>query len=473
MIFNSIPFVAFFAVVALLTAIVTNTMKRPSVRNILLLAASYYFYGSFSPEFLVLLLYVTILNYLMGILLSRVESAHRRFVITADIVLTLLPLLFFKYVGFLLANLNSALGTTLGEGLASKIILPVGISFFTFQALSYTIDIYRRKIIPTYNILDFALFVSFFPTILSGPIERARNLIPQIEKNTPISLDTFMSGITLFIWGVFKKMVIADRLALYVDWAYGSAAYVSGSTLALAAVFYSIQIYCDFSGYSDMASGVARALGFDIMQNFKFPYFAHSIKEFWRRWHISLTSWFTEYVYFSLGGSRVKTRIRWAFNISMVFLLSGIWHGASWNFMIWGLMHAVFYLAEYKFGLQNNEANGWRKYLKTIYVFVIVTIAWVFFRIENIGLAWNVVCRIFTDVARPVALGSSAFQTAETVALLFLFLCMDFLASKDVLLKDNGKTGSCGLLNMVFLVILLMCISLFGAASDSFVYFQF
>ena len=473
MIFNSFTFVAFFWAVFFVTILVTNFTKKPAARNFVLLVSSYFFYGTYSPSFLLLLLYVTILNYVAGIVLGREMQPYRKLVVSADIVLTLKPLLLFKCTGFLLTNINYAFGCHLGEGLMDKILMPVGISFFTFQTLSYTIDIYRGKIMPTHNVLDFALFVSFFPTVLSGPIERARNLIPQIEKFTLITLDGLISGVTLFAWEVFKKMVIADRLALYIDWAYGSADYVGGSTLALPAVFYSFQIYCDFSGYSDMAVGVARALGFDIMQNFKFPYFAHSIKEFWHRWHISLTSWFTEYVYFSLGGSRVNSRLRWAFNVSMIFLLSGIWHGAAWNFVVWGVMHAVIYLAEYKLHLQQKEENAWWKYIKTIYVFILVSFAWVFFRVDDMDKAWNIVYRSFTDIAHPIGLGSSAFQTAETILLFVLFLGFDYLIYKGLLLKKNGMLRPCSLLNLSFLLCLLFGISLFGTSTVSFVYFQF
>ena len=308
---------------------------------------------------------------------------------------------------------------------------------------------------------------------MSGPIERARNLLPQIEKDRVISLDSIVSGVSLFVWGLFKKVVIADRLAQYVDWAYGSVEYVSGSSLALAAVFYSIQIYCDFSGYSDMAIGVARSMGFDVMQNFKFPYLAHSIKEFWHRWHISLTSWFTEYVYFPLGGSRVKTHIRWMFNISMVFVLSGIWHGAAWGFLFWGVLHAILYLLEHGLHLQPKEDLHWWRYVKTLYVFFFATVAWVLFRVNDITVSLQIIIKSLTELWTPINFGPSTFQTVETIALLLVFCVLDFCTYKKWLLKSNDNHHACGIINFGYILSLLLGISLFGVTSSSFVYFQF
>ncbi|MCQ2113710.1 MAG: MBOAT family protein [Bacteroidaceae bacterium] len=472
MIFNSFLFVAFWVIVLLLLIYFSKATERTSISNILLLCSSYYFYGSFSFVFLLLLIYVSVLNYCAGFLISK-KYHHKKLILGIDVILTLLPLLFFKYIEFILTNLNKVFSSNIGDGLIGNIILPVGISFFTLQTLTYTIDIYRQKITPTHNILNFALFVSFFPTILSGPIERARNLLPQIEKHRVISLNSVVSGVSLFVWGLFKKVVIADRLAQYVDWTYGSVEYVSGSSLALAAVFYSIQIYCDFSGYSDMAIGVARSMGFDVIQNFKFPYFAHSIKEFWHRWHISLTSWFTEYVYFPLGGSRVKTHIRWIFNISMVFVLSGIWHGAAWGFLFWGVLHAILYLLEHGLHLQPKEDLHWWRYVKTLYVFFFATIAWVLFRVNDITVSLQIIIKSLTELWTPINFGPSTFQTVETIALLLVFCVLDFCTYKKWLLKSNDNHHVCGIINLGYILSLLLGISLFGVTSSSFVYFQF
>lgn len=319
MTFNSFQYIIFLAVTAMVVRLLDRA-GRLKLRNAFLLAASYFFYAQFHIWFPVLLLYVSSAAWLGGKLISdaraRGRSGKRELAVST--AATLLCLVIFKY----------------GYVFDGSILLPVGLSFFTFQALSYTIDIYRGKVLPDSPLAVF-LFVAFFPTLLSGPIERARNLLPQLNRKFGFSLDGAADGARLFIWGLFKKTVIADRLSLFVDEIYMNPAGHSGSTLAIAAVFYSFQIYADFSGWADMAIGSARILGVRLMENFNFPYFAKTVKDFWRRWHISLTSWFTEYVYISLGGNRVS-RLRWVLNISLVFLLSGVWHGATLSFIVWG-----------------------------------------------------------------------------------------------------------------------------------------
>lgn len=473
MLFNSFNFITFFICVLILLVIEQFTTKRIAVRNTLLLAASYVFYGWFNIGFLLILFYVTLVNYATGYLLSK-KSKHSKATLGAGVILSLLPLLFYKYSAFIVNNIQLLINGNTDTGFQSSWIMPVGISFFTFQALSYSIDIYRGKITVERSLPEFMLFVAFFPTILSGPIEKARNLLPQIKSYRPIAINNFMEGAMTFIWGLFKKIVIADRLCAYVDWAYSTAEYQSGATLAFAAALYSIQIYCDFSGYSDMAWGVAKALGFDVTRNFRFPYFASTIKEFWRRWHISLTSWFTEYVYFSLGGNRVRLKSRWVFNISMVFLLSGIWHGASWNFLLWGILHAVYYLIEYAFGIHRKDYRQPR-YLQlpaNILVFVLVTIAWIFFRIEDFSTATSVIGKIATDIASPIAMGASTFTFACNMLLLVMFIIFDWLLYKRIGLKEE-KLGEPTFVNIIWPVVLLVMIAMFSVSADNFVYFQF
>lgn len=336
-----------------------------------------------------------------------------------------------------------------------SIILPIGLSFFIFQALSYPIDIFRKKI----RVRDWtlvALFIAFFPTLLSGPIERARNLLPQLEKKFQLSWADLSVGCQQFIWGLFKKVVIADRLAVFVDEIYYSPDHYTGSTLALAAVFYSFQIYADFSGYADMAIGSARMLGIRLSENFNYPYFAKTIKDFWHRWHISLTSWFTEYVYFSMGGNRVRL-LRWVFNIITVFLLSGIWHGATFSFVIWGGMHATLYLTEHF--LSTKKPNIFYQ----LYVFVMITFAWVFFRLTDIGQAWRVVTSICTDILSPVYLGSSTFSTMLTFLLLMLYTGREWLLY-------HSRSAKLTAIESIFF---LLAIMLFGIHGNQFVYFQF
>ena len=473
MLFNSFNFIIFFFCVLLLLIIEQHTTKRVAVRNTLLLVASYVFYGWFNVGFLLILLYVTLVNYATGSILSR-TTLHRKSTLGIGVILSLLPLLFYKYSEFIVSNIQLLINGTSDTEFLSKWIMPIGISFFTFQALSYSIDIYRGKITAKSSLPEFMLFVAFFPTILSGPIEKARNLLPQIKSYKPIALNNFMEGAMTFIWGLFKKIVIADRLCAYVDWAYSTADYQSGATLAFAAILYSVQIYCDFSGYSDMAWGVAKALGFDVTRNFRFPYFATTIKEFWRRWHISLTSWFTEYVYFSLGGNRVRLKARWVFNISMVFLLSGIWHGASWNFLLWGCLHAVYYLIEYACGIHRKDYRQPR-YLQlpaNILVFILVTIAWIFFRIEDFSSATQVVGKIFTDIASPIATGASTFTFACNMLLLVVFITFDRLLYKRIGIKED-KLGEPTVVNTLWVTAILIMITLFSVSADNFVYFQF
>lgn len=307
------------------------------------------------------------------------------------VVLSLLPLSFYKYADFIC---NEVL--QLGMNHLSEIALPIGISFFSFQAITYTIDIYRGKINDRASLMNFALFVCFFPTIMSGPIEKARNLLNQINSETTITLQGITSGFQMFIWGLFKKVVVADYISGYVNNFYYSPETYTGNSYVLAILLYSIQIYCDFSGYSDMSIGIARAIGFHLSENFKFPYFSSSIGMFWKKWHISLTSWFTEYLYITCGGNRV-VKWRWIINISLVFIISGLWHGAAWTFIIWGFIHAILYLFEHFISLKSKELNIPRKMIQAFYVYLAVSLAWVFFRSSSLDNAIGVI----RSVVRP------------------------------------------------------------------------
>jgi D-alanyl-lipoteichoic acid acyltransferase DltB (MBOAT superfamily) len=458
MLFNSFHFILFFISVLFILFVENAFSKNVVVRNITLLIASYIFYGSFALNFILILGYVTIVNYIAGTaLFLKFSDIKRKRIVALAIILSLFPLVLYKYE------------------LIRGALLPVGISFFTFQALSYTIDSYRGKIEQKPSLLDFALFVSFFPTVLSGPIEKARNLLPQVRNYFCPSMEDVVQGSCIFIWGVLKKMVIADRLAYYVDWAYSQAQYQSGCTLAIAAIFYSIQIYCDFSGYSDMALGIAKSLGFNVTKNFSQPYFSYTFKEFWHRWHISLTTWFTEYVYFSLGGSRVRTKIRWIGNITTIFILSGIWHGAAWNFLIWGALHALYYLTEYFLGFQNKDID-WcktRRFITGLFIFIMVTIAWIFFRIASFTEAIYVIRCIFTDFNGDFSMGASSFTFACTLFMLIIFAVFELLVSKRKLCFDTQLFEKKMSANLISIVLMLLLIAMFGMSSDNFVYFQF
>lgn len=441
MLFNTPTYIAFFCIVAVLFYL-TNRKRTLIARNLLLLVASYYFYATLHIWYIILLVYITIVNYGCGwwIHQRQKEGKKGREAVTTAILLSIGILAFFKY-----AHLYEA-----------SLWLPVGLSFFTFQALTYSIDIYRKKSNANRNLLEVALFVSFFPTLLSGPIERGRNLIPQLQKVTPTQWNNITTGCQLFIWGLFKKVVIADRLAEYVNSVYYNPDAHTGSTLALAAVFYSFQIYCDFSGYADMAIGSGKALSFNLMKNFNLPYCANTFKEFWHRWHISLTTWFTEYVYISMGGNRVS-KLRWLGNISTIFLLSGIWHGATWSFILWGGIHAMLYLGEHFFGPKKPNI------LYHLFVFVMITFAWIFFRTEDSGTAWSIISTICTDLNTPVYWGSSTFSTLIAILLVVFLIIREYLMFKNITVP--GKS--------VGYVLLLVGIALLGVSSSQFVYFQF
>lgn len=350
MLFNSIDFLAFYPIVVTVYFVIPNKVK-----NIWLLAASYFFYMSWNAKYAVLILTSTIITYASGLMIERVKGAENdevrkekylKAIVACSFILNLGILFFFKYMNFTLNTLESLLGLLhiSVKMPAFDIILPVGISFYTFQALSYTMDVYRGEIYAEKNFLQYALFVSFFPQLVAGPIERSKNLIRQLAVPKKFNFDNFREGILLMIWGYFMKIVLADRIAIYVDTVYKDPATYGGWYLIVATVLFAVQIYCDFGGYSVIAIGTARVLGINLMENFDAPYISFSVSEFWRKWHISLTSWFKDYLYIPLGGSR-KGKLRKYINIMIVFLVSGLWHGASFSFIIWGGLNGFYKVA--------------------------------------------------------------------------------------------------------------------------------
>ena len=480
MFFNT-PEYFFFLVIVL----ITYFLSPQRYKNVVLLTASYFFYFRLKWVFGLLLLATTIVNYVSGrkiaSLIEDSKSLAKKWMVFS-IVFSLGVLAYFKYTGFFVGSAIELLNL-FGANVSTpvlKIILPVGISFYTFQAMNYTIDVYRRKQSVEINFINFALFVSFFPTILSGPIERSTSMLKQFAAKRNFSYENLLEGAKLIIWGLFKKMVIADRLSSYVDWAYATSGIQSGSTLLLASVFYTFQIYCDFSGYSNIAIGSARMMGFRLMQNFNLPYFSDSIKKFWKRWHISLTSWFTEYVYFSLGGNRV-VKSRWIFNIATIFLLSGLWHGAAWSFIVWGALHALYYLAEYytnsglkKIGWYDALASSaFVKYFRILLCFFLVNIAWIPFRVTDFSQAFYIIRKIFTACSGMPAFGSSSAATLLTVFLLFFFIFVEVLQYKGYASLHFSKSKIPVGGRVLFYAVLVVLIALFGVTSSQFVYFQF
>lgn len=393
MLFNSAEFLVFFAVVA------SGYFVLPHrARWVWLLAASYFFYGSWRVEYLGLILISTAVDYGVGLGFDRTRNpGARRGLLALSLAVNLGLLFTFKYFNFFVSSLESVLDAAGMEYLVPhlSVLLPVGISFYTFQTLSYTLDVYRGRIPVERHAGRFALFVAFFPQLVAGPIERARRLLPQLARRHDFEYARARSGLMLMLWGLFKKMVIADRLGVVVDFVYGAPERCPGPLLALGTVFFAFQIYCDFSGYTDIARGCARVLGIELMKNFDRPYVARSIADFWRRWHVSLTSWFRDYVYVPLGGNRSGRR-RWIINVIAVFLISGLWHGANWTFIIWGALHATFYFVERLWSTGEGDAQRTRAFsivqdtLRLACTFFLVCIAWVFFRAESISDAWYV-----------------------------------------------------------------------------------
>lgn len=481
MLFNSYNFLVFFPIVTAIYFAIPSHRFRMGM----LLFASYYFYMSWKPEYAVLIIISTLIDYFAGIQMGKIDNKKKR---KKYLVLSLcsnLGLLFaFKYFNFFNDSLRELFNyfNIFYNVHAFKLLLPVGISFYTFQTLSYTIDVYRSKIKPEKHLGTFALYVSFFPQLVAGPIERAKHLLPQFGKKKEFNYQRIADGIKLMAWGFFKKMVIADRVAVYVNHVYENPGGFYGAPLILATYFFAFQIYCDFSGYSDIAIGSAKILGFDLMDNFRRPYFSKSISEFWRRWHISLSNWFRDYLYIPLGGNRVKP-LRWYFNIFIVFLLSGLWHGANSTFVAWGSIHGG--LIMFSQFTQNIRAGivgflrlkNYPRLYKTIQIFItfhLVLFTWVFFRAQSISEAFvifkNMFIVDFSKLGINVALGRneliiafSAILLMESVHLLQRNMSVrQFVSKKPSLLKWSMYIG------------LAVIIVLFGKFnSHAFIYFQF
>jgi D-alanyl-lipoteichoic acid acyltransferase DltB (MBOAT superfamily) len=387
MLFNSSHFLIFFPIVVLLFF----SVKKVKFRQIMLLAASWYFYAAWKPEYIFLLLLSTTIDYIAAIRLDKTtQNKKRKLLVWLSIISNLSILFSFKYFHFFDRNLHRVLAHyDLFQGNAfEELLLPVGISFYTFQTISYTIDVYKRRIKAEPNFFKFALFVSFFPQLVAGPIERAGHLLPQFDKLSKFDYKRVSEGLKLMFWGFFQKIVIADSLSILVNTVYKNPDGYFGLDIWLATFFFAVQILCDFSGYTDIARGAAKILGYELMINFKLPYLAKSFAEFWKRWHISLSTWFRDYIYIQLGGNRVKTRVRYIFNIMFVFIVSGFWHGAGWTFIIWGALHGLYYVVEHYSPLKLSDSNNRIvKFFKIVFVFFLVNLAWIFFRSESVTIS--------------------------------------------------------------------------------------
>lgn len=476
MLFNSFEFLVFFLVV-----IVTYFSLPHRFRRLLLLVSSYFFYGYWEPKYLIIILGSTIIDFTLGKLIFQSGTKKRkRLYLYLSLFSNLSVLFFFKYFNFFLNNISPVIQLA-DEGYtfsALDIILPVGISFYTFQTLSYSIDIYNGKIkAPERNFGIFALFVSFFPQLVAGPIERASHLLPQFHEKMKFDLIRFKSGLTLILWGLFKKIVIADRLALIVNEIYNNPVDYHGLTIVVGTVFFAVQIYCDFSGYSDIAIGIARMLGFDFMKNFNAPYFSKSISEFWNRWHISLSTWFRDYVYIPLGGSRV-VKWRWYYNLFITFLISGFWHGAEWTFILWGVFHGFLLIGETFFKIQ--RTNKLIIILQNFKTVILVCFGWVLFRANSMEDAVYVFLEIFSfdnyelsqlspyiiPVSKNLVFSSDFMLAYLGLAVLFVFEYLFFVKKLFYNLPFWIKSSM-----YIGVVIWILLFGAFG--KNEFIYFQF
>lgn len=477
MIFNSLDFAIFLPIVFLLYWFVFN--KNLKAQNGLIVVASYVFYGWWDWRFLFLILFSTLVDFLVGLLLDRHrDPLKRKGLLWISILVNLGFLGFFKYYNFFLDNFVAAFSIFGKEISASSlnIILPVGISFYTFQTLSYSIDVYRKKMHATNDFVAFSAFVSFFPQLVAGPIERATHLLPQFKNARKFHYNEAVIGMKQILWGLFKKMVIADNCAHYANLIFDQSESLNGSTLLLGAVFFTFQIYGDFSGYSDIAIGTARLFGFRLMRNFEYPYFSRNIAEFWRRWHISLSTWFRDYLYIPLGGSRGSKwqQIR---NIFIVFIVSGFWHGANWTFIFWGFLNAIYFLPlllakrnrQYLDIVAEHRSFPTAKELfQILATFILTVFAWIFFRAENMSHA----IQFIRGIATRTFLNFPTIRPTDLFVLIFIFICMEWIGRKHEFPIKNIFSEYRFLRWSLFCAIIVILI-IFSGKQQEFIYFQF
>lgn len=486
MLFNSLNFAIFLPIVFVLYWFVAKGRLR--LQNLLLLVASYFFYASWDYRFLFLLIFSTVLDYYTGIrMYDSKTSKMKKFWFWLSICVNLGFLGVFKYYNFFaesFADFLSLLGMKASLS-TLQVILPVGISFYTFHGLSYVFDIYNNKIKPEKNLIDYSVFVSFFPLLVAGPIERATHLLPQIKKERTFDYSKAVDGLRQILWGLFKKIVIADNAAKFADNIFNNYEAYDGSTLLLGAIFFAIQIYCDFSGYSDIAIGTARLFGIDLLRNFAFPYFSRDIAEFWRRWHISLSSWFRDYLYIPLGGSKVNTAIKIR-NTFIIFLVSGFWHGANWTFIAWGLLNAIYILPSIIYKTNRNNLNivaqgkyfpTFKEFFSVITTFLLTVIAWIFFRSETIGDAFVYISTIFSGSLFLIPDGNVFLVDNISVFTMFILTGIFFL------IEWFGREHRYAIAGLVinwprpvrwtFYYSMILAIFYFGGSENQFIYFQF
>ncbi len=482
MLFNSFEYLLFLPIVFCLYWFVFKPLRW---QNLFIVAASYIFYGAWDYRFLLLIAFTTLCSYATGLWsgksLEHNDERKAKYICIANVAINLSILGVFKYYNFFIgsfSDLMHLLGVTVHAS-SVKLILPVGISFYTFQALSYSIDVYKRKIAATHDIISFFAYISFFPQLVAGPIERATNLLPQFYTRRVFDYEKAVDGMRLILWGLFKKIVIADNCAEYVDTVFNNYAGFNGSSLALASVFFALQIYGDFSGYSDIAIGTAKLFGISLRDNFRTPYFSRDIAEFWKRWHISLNKWFVDYVYIPLGGSRTR-KVLVARNVFVIFLLSGLWHGANWTYVAWGLYHALLFLPLILLGMnkRNTEVVASNSILPSIkelasmlLTFILVTIGWIIFRAESITATWEIIRRMF-DFGIWGHPWYGITYKAPTAIAIGVCLVIEWINRKRPHSFDFSWIRQAWV-RMTLYYIILTSIILFSGKNITFIYFQF
>lgn len=482
MLFNSINFAIFLPVVFILYWFVAKGNLR--FQNILLLISSYFFYACWDWRFLFLLIFSTLLDYYTGIKIYESSTRHKKlFWLWLSICINLGFLGVFKYYNFFAASFAdglSLLGIKANFG-SLNVILPVGISFYTFHGLSYVLDLYKNKIKPERNFISYSVFVSFFPLLVAGPIERATHLLPQILKRREFDYSKAVDGLRQILWGLFKKMVIADSCAEYANTIFNNSADYSGSTLVLGALFFAFQIYCDFSGYSDIALGTARLFGIDLLRNFAFPYFSRDIAEFWRRWHISLSSWFRDYLYIPLGGSRGGTWMK-VRNTFIIFLVSGFWHGANWTFIVWGLLNAIYIMPSII--ISTNRINidivakgkslpSAKEFFSIAITFGLTLFAWIFFRANNLSHAMSYISEIFSPSLFSVPNFAGNANVLTTTSLVIIFVIIEWIGREHQYAISNLGIKWKKPLRYAMYYALIIAIFYFSGNEQEFIYFQF
>ncbi|SNR36520.1 MBOAT family O-acyltransferase [Lutibacter flavus] len=477
MLFNSIPFLVFLPIVFCLYWLVLN--NKLTGQNLLLLIASYVFYGWWDYRFLGLIVLSTLVDFVVGLLMNRFHKEKiRKRLLWLSLLFNLGLLGVFKYFNFFIESWVEAIKYFGFKSDVSSlnIILPVGISFYTFQTLSYTIDVYNKKIKPTFNLIDFAAFVSFFPQLVAGPIERASQLLPQFKIKRTFDFTVVKSGIHLIVWGLFQKMVIADSCATYTNAIFSNYENLNSLSLLMGGFYFAFQIYGDFAGYSNLAIGIARMFGFNLMINFNYPYFSRDVAEFWRRWHISLTTWFRDYVYIPLGGSRgsKQQQIR---NVFIVFFVSGLWHGANWTFLIWGGLHALFFTPLLVLNLNkkntttivtNKGLPNPKEIIQIVGTFSLVSFSWIFFRSKNLSESFKYINGLFTNFNFKIEYLSIERYNIELLLLISVFLIIEWV-------NRNNEHPISGKLSYIKMTGIILMILVFGVYSDhqNFIYFQF